>query len=150
MMCACGCGERTGRSTHHYRHGHKPPGLGKEWTPAAKARKARYYEASKEKCAAANKRYRETHREQYLATKLRNENIRRARKLGVEHEAIEPLVVLERDDGICGICGKDVDPMSFEMDHIIPLARGGSHTYANMQVAHMPCNRRKGAAPPLN
>jgi 5-methylcytosine-specific restriction endonuclease McrA len=31
------------------------------------------------------------------------------------------------------------------LDHIVPLARGGEHSYANTQPAHPTCNRRKGA-----
>lgn len=69
---------------------------------------------------------------------------RRALKRGAGvTEEIVPLVVLERDDGVCGICGDDVDPLNFHVDHIIPLARGGSHTYGNVQVAHPSCNCRK-------
>jgi hypothetical protein len=74
-----------------------------------------------------------------------HQTTRHARKLAVFVEAIDPLVVIERCDGVCGICGRDVDPMSFEVDHIIPLARGGEHSYANAQAAHMACNRRKSA-----
>lgn len=29
-------------------------------------------------------------------------------------------------------------------DHIVPLAEGGEHSYANVQVAHVFCNRSKG------
>jgi 5-methylcytosine-specific restriction endonuclease McrA len=69
----------------------------------------------------------------------------RARKRGAHVEHVEPFVVLERDDGLCGICGLDVDPQYFDIDHIIPLARGGEHSYRNVQVAHRRCNQRKGA-----
>jgi 5-methylcytosine-specific restriction endonuclease McrA len=69
----------------------------------------------------------------------------RARKRGAFVEDVEPLVVLERDDGVCGICGEDVDPTFFDIDHVIPLARGGEHSYRNVQVAHRRCNARKGA-----
>jgi 5-methylcytosine-specific restriction endonuclease McrA len=59
-------------------------------------------------------------------------------------EDVIPLVVLERDDGVCGICGEDVDPTKFDLDHIIPLRRGGLHNYENVQVAHRACNASKG------
>jgi 5-methylcytosine-specific restriction endonuclease McrA len=71
---------------------------------------------------------------------------RRAQRSTDQADAIHHLVVLERDDGVCGICGDDVDPMDFHVDHIVPLARGGPHIYANVQVAHPACNMRKGAA----
>jgi 5-methylcytosine-specific restriction endonuclease McrA len=62
---------------------------------------------------------------------------------GVWVEHVEPLVVLELDDGVCGICGEDVDPFDFDMDHIIPASKGGEHSYANVQTAHPACNQRK-------
>jgi 5-methylcytosine-specific restriction endonuclease McrA len=63
-------------------------------------------------------------------------------------EDVVPLVVLERHDGTCGICGEDVDPLDFHVDHIWPLARGGEHSYQNTQPAHPDCNQRKGVKTP--
>jgi 5-methylcytosine-specific restriction endonuclease McrA len=73
---------------------------------------------------------------------------RRARKQEAFVEEVLPLVVLERHDGVCGICGGDVDPFDFHVDHIMPLARGGEHSYANTQPAHPSCNIAKGAQVP--
>lgn len=67
----------------------------------------------------------------------------RARKRTAVAEYIDRLVVLERDDGVCGICGEDVDPMNFHVDHVLALACGGTHTHDNVQVAHPLCNSRK-------
>lgn len=53
---------------------------------------------------------------------------------------------------VCGICGGVVDkerykfphPMSACIDHIIPVAKGGHPSdIANLQLAHMCCNRQK-------
>ncbi len=68
---------------------------------------------------------------------------RRARVEDAYVENVSELVVLEMDDGACGICGEDVDPLAFEVDHIIPIAHGGLHEYPNVQVAHSTCNRIK-------
>lgn len=87
--------------------------------------------------AESRKRNPDTHR--------RNQANRRARKLEQFVEVVDPLMLLEIHDGICGICGNDVDPFDYEMDHVIPLVRGGFHAYSNMQLAHRTCNRRKGA-----
>lgn len=50
----------------------------------------------------------------------------------------------------CGICGQDIDytlkspdPGSYEVDHVIPLARGGTDTLDNKQASHRACNREK-------
>jgi len=51
---------------------------------------------------------------------------------------------LERDDGRCGLCGGDVDPLDFHVDHVQPLAAGGLHGYFNVQAAHPACNVRTG------
>jgi 5-methylcytosine-specific restriction endonuclease McrA len=32
----------------------------------------------------------------------------------------------------------------FTVDHIIPLSKGGAHAVANLQLAHLACNIRKG------
>ena len=52
----------------------------------------------------------------------------------------------------CAICGQPIDydlkwpdPKSFVVDHIIPIARGGSHDYSNTQAAHADCNSKKRA-----
>ena len=53
------------------------------------------------------------------------------------------LLFLELADGVCGICGEDVDPTNYHVDHIVPISRGGEHSYANTQPAHPACNQRK-------
>jgi 5-methylcytosine-specific restriction endonuclease McrA len=61
--------------------------------------------------------------------------------------------VFERDGWTCGLCSEPVDPalswpdpQSASLDHVLPLSRGGSHTMANVQLAHLGCNVEKGAA----
>lgn len=71
---------------------------------------------------------------------------RTAKKKGAAFvELVEPQEVYRRAGGLCGICAEPVDPSTFHVDHIIPLARGGEHSYANTQPAHPVCNLRKGA-----
>lgn len=66
----------------------------------------------------------------------------RARQRGVFRETVDPDVVLQRDNGVCGICEEPVSP-DFQIDHVRALARGGEHSYANAQLAHPSCNFRK-------
>lgn len=68
-----------------------------------------------------------------------------ARKQDVFVELIDRAIVFERDEGVCGICGEPVVG-AFHVDHIIPLSKGGSHSYDNVQLAHPTCNLRKGAS----
>lgn len=60
-------------------------------------------------------------------------------------ENVEPSVLYERDEGRCGICGEPVGRDDFQVDHIVPISRGGEHSYANTQIAHRFCNQSKGA-----
>jgi hypothetical protein len=71
----------------------------------------------------------------------------RARRYGVENEYINKLQVFERDAWICGLCHQPVDRearwpawQSPSLDHIVPLALGGPHSYENVQCAHLGCN----------
>lgn len=50
--------------------------------------------------------------------------------------------VVDRDKWICGICGQPIVG-KFHIDHIVPLAQGGSDTLDNVQMAHPTCNNRK-------
>ncbi len=69
-----------------------------------------------------------------------------ARKMGAEVvEKIDRLLIYERDGGRCHLCGKFTAKSAFTLDHLIPLALGGNHTYLNLKVAHRSCNSRKGA-----
>ncbi|MGI5222278.1 HNH endonuclease [Nocardia sp. CA-290969] len=57
---------------------------------------------------------------------------------------------LRRTKPPCGLCGEDIDyslphldPGSFVVDHIVPLARGGADELDNVQSAHRLCNGQK-------
>lgn len=52
-------------------------------------------------------------------------------------------LVWKRDQGICGICSNPADVDDWQLDHIIPIARGGTDTFENVQVSHPLCNKTK-------
>lgn len=70
---------------------------------------------------------------------------RRARKKAAFVESITPIIVFERDGWLCGICGKLVGREDASIDHIMPLSKGGLHSYVNVQTSHLRCNVRKQA-----
>lgn len=72
------------------------------------------------------------------------ENRRRARLLGQFVASVDPALIRERDTGLCGICGLFVEVQEQSLDHIVPLAHGGTHEPDNVQLAHRACNSRKG------
>ena len=55
-------------------------------------------------------------------------------------------VVYVRDGGICMKCGRKVNRHSFHVDHIVPLAAGGSEwDLSNLEVSCPECNLQKGS-----
>lgn len=54
-------------------------------------------------------------------------------------------------DPICALCGNPIDmeakpytPLACEVDHIIPVSRGGApYDIDNLQLTHHKCNRQK-------
>lgn len=46
-------------------------------------------------------------------------------------------------NGCCYLCGIDVEFDNWHLEHIQPLSKGGSHSYANTAVSCGPCNNKK-------
>lgn len=103
----------------------------------------RSYQNNKTKCRAAN-----------LAWEARNPRahaergmVRRARLLGNPHSvggsARDWLRLVRRYRGCCAYCG--VAAINPEMDHIVPLSRGGRHAIGNVLPSCSECNRSKNA-----
>lgn len=75
----------------------------------------------------------------------------RARKFGVSYEPVNRLKVFERDGWRCQICHRPTpkklcgsfDDRAPELDHIVPLSKGGEHSYRNVQCACRKCNGAK-------
>jgi len=79
--------------------------------------------------------------------------VRRARLRRVPYERISPQVVFERDGWTCQWC-RQPTPASLirttslsrpTIDHVVPLSKGGTHLYSNVQCLCFSCNSRKGA-----
>ena len=52
--------------------------------------------------------------------------------------------IYERDGNRCQYCGKKFDTKELNLDHVVPLARGGKTTWENVVCSCMACNTRKG------
>lgn len=91
----------------------------------------------------------------------RNDVIRkRVKKEAVVDQDITLNKLFKKDKGICKICGLKCDFNSIKyvngkkcssiyyptIDHIIPLSKGGLHSWNNIQLAHLSCNSSKGAS----
>lgn len=86
------------------------------------------------------------------------------RRKKIKNALIDKDINLERlynrDGGVCAICGGKCDWSDHQyrgryfivgkdypsIDHIIPLAKGGTHSWDNVQLAHFACNSAKGAS----
>jgi 5-methylcytosine-specific restriction endonuclease McrA len=77
---------------------------------------------------------------------------RRMRVRSTERDRYARIEIFERDGWRCHLCGRLVDRTAFvpdlrapTIDHLIPLAKGGSDTRANVATAHFQCNSIKGS-----
>lgn len=77
---------------------------------------------------------------------------RRAKERCVRADKIDPFDIFDRDEWTCKICGCKTpkhkrgtyDPDAPELDHILPLSKGGEHKILNVQCACRKCNQSKG------
>ena len=91
--------------------------------------------------------------------RLRVGHTRQHIKLGDDHVSrschvrlVDPIEIFDRDEWCCKVCGIETpqhkrgtyDADAPELDHIVPLVRGGPHTRANLQCACRSCNLIKG------
>lgn len=84
----------------------------------------------------------------------KNRELQHRRRARLRGAAVGPIDLDALWTGTCAICGRDLDralrhpdPESPTVDHIIALARGGTHTQDNLQWAHRVCNIRKYVNP---
>jgi 5-methylcytosine-specific restriction endonuclease McrA len=110
----------------------------------------RSYEANREKIAEYNRRRQADPRHRRL--KCDAQQRREARQRGAFVEDVPRSEIFERDNWQCQIpgClypgipvkleGRRTDPLYANVDHIIPLSKGGRHERSNLATAHFRCN----------
>ena len=131
---------------------------------AIKAKRKKYQQENKKALAAYRKEYYQENKETLIAygktywqtpdgkaTSSRHTHKRRAQKMGVLYEIFDPQEVFERDGWRCQHCYKKVQwigksprsPLYPNLDHIVPLSKGGEHTKRNTQLLCRGCNSKK-------
>lgn len=70
---------------------------------------------------------------------------RRARVAAVTVHRIDRNAIYDRDGGHCRACNIHLDRDNWHLDHIVPIALGGPHEWANVQALCPTCNLRKHA-----
>ena len=92
------------------------------------------------------------------ANRIHDQNRRARIRDALVDKDIQPAELYRRDNGICYLCGGKCDfsdCMTTEdgyfivgdlyptVDHVIPLAAGGKHSWENVRLAHKRCNTLK-------
>lgn len=105
--------------------------------------------ANRDRKRLAWQRWSDANPEAVRAHNLTQTTKRRVRYLNAFVETVDPQAVFVRDGGVCQICDTFIGDAKWHIDHRVPLARGGEHSYANCQLAHATCNRIKNAKVPV-
>lgn len=111
------------------------------------AANSRWYKANQKKVNAWNARWKKAHPEK---VRTHNQN-RRAKKREaggtLSPNLAEKLFKLQR--GKCACCGLPLGD-DYHLDHIVPLALGGSNTDDNIQLLRATCNLQKQDKHPVD
>lgn len=120
------------------------------WAVANPDKVAASLERTKPQRYAAIKLYQQQNPDQIREWGRNRQARRRARQLNLPYEVFTAEEIFERDSWVCQLCDKPVDPLvrwpdsySASLDHRIPISKGGPHTRANVQLAHLGCNVSK-------
>lgn len=104
----------------------------------------RGYEAAREARLEAQRQWDAANRDKRAEARGRRRALKRSTTTG-------PIDLDALWTGVCPLCELPMsleptapDPMTRSLDHIIPLARGGTHEQSNLQWTHLRCNLRKG------
>jgi 5-methylcytosine-specific restriction endonuclease McrA len=113
------------------------------------ARMKIYYQNHKVEIAGTAKQYRQTDRGKDVDRMAVQK--RRALKAKTGHENFYLKEIFERDGYVCQLCGRKTrpdfknhsHPLYPNLDHIVPLSKGGPHTKLNTQCLCRKCNMEK-------
>lgn len=105
----------------------------------------KYRAANREK---VNERAREWHRNRRSFISVIKQKLRRNKRRSLERAAegwfcpCDIRFIFRRQYGYCAYCDRSLEN-GFEIDHVIPLSKGGSNWRHNLALACADCNRRK-------
>ncbi len=90
-----------------------------------------------------NRKYRNENREAVSIWQRNRQARKRAGSGKVTRKFILDLFVVQ--GGICLMCKADFAETGYQIDHIVPLSKGGEHANWNVQLLCPTCNKRKSA-----
>ena len=127
------------------------------------ASKNKYYQDNKEKLLSQSKAHRLANKERYLEVRsawrennkdlirLLNRNRRKKVRAASGTHGIEDIKrILKLQKSTCAACYTKFLGDEYHVDHIVPLALGGSNWASNLQMLCPTCNMSKGAKAPLD
>lgn len=98
---------------------------------------------NKAKIEATSKEWRKRNPERARIISVKAAMKRMMRKRGLLFEYVNRAEIYKEQAGICALCGLSMTTSKYEIDHIIPLSKGGPHIRSNLQATHVTCNRKK-------
>jgi len=159
--------KRTYAKRYHKKNANKIKAYLKQYyadnNEEAKSKAKQYYRDNAEEKKAYAKQYREDNKAYFTeynriyskspngkAADKKKRHQRRAQKMGAHCDNFNPDEVFERDGYRCQLCGKKTrpdynrfHPLFPNLDHIVPLSKGGNHTKRNTQCLCHQCNSTK-------
>jgi len=144
--------ERRAAEARRRRKNHPEAALERDRAERAKhrdkiaVRQKSWRERNKDSCAAYDARWKAENPEAFREKCRRRQARRRARKMAADgtFSAADINALFDAQGGRCNGCEEPFAP-KFEIDHIVPLARGGTQFPSNLQLLCRSCNARKGA-----
>jgi 5-methylcytosine-specific restriction endonuclease McrA len=151
---------RAAKRADYWKHRAKRLATAKRWAAAnrekTRAIARRFYqnhidaerERTNNRPPEKKREYAKRNYERSPKTKLYRLSQVRKRQALVKQREVGPVdyeAIVREACGICAICSMPVIYEPAHIDHIVPLAAGGSHTQDNLQFTHARCNLAKGA-----
>ena len=131
---------QTYRVTHREEHRNRDRAWRTTSSEESKAKRRAWYAIHRESEAARAARYNKTHREICNANHHRRRAREREAPSTATAEQAKAIKAVYR--GKCAYCG--CRPVKLTIDHVISLAKGGTHTPENLVPACGSCNSKKG------
>lgn len=114
---------------------------------AANARSQAYYAENKNKSKAAQIAWRAKNKERIRVIRANRDSRIKASATKLSSDLVERLLKTQRWK--CACCGASLKA-GYQLDHTMPLARGGEHIDSNMQLLTPLCNARKKDMHPVD
>jgi 5-methylcytosine-specific restriction endonuclease McrA len=116
-----------------------------------KAQANEWYHANKERALKACQAWADRNRDQVREMGQRSARKRRAikAKVGGTHTRADLDRIFKQQRGKCALCKCSLEKAIKELDHIIPISRGGDNGPGNLQWLCRPCNRSKSNKDPV-